>query len=385
MAQEASVGIGAAGIALFFSYLSQTRPAGGYDRLAEAFLTRATTAVSDVSMKPDLYGGFSGIAWVVSHLDRRWSNPQEDDPLEAIDPVLLDYLDRSPWLDSYDLISGLVGYGVYAVERLPRPSAVTCLQRVIAHLAESAEHTAEGITWFTRPELLPPQQRELAPQGYYNLGLAHGVPGVIALLAAACAAGVATAQAKELLTGAVTWLLAQQLPRGFPSRFPMLTFAGSQPGPSRLAWCYGDAGIMGALLYAARCANEPDWEQFALEMSIQATERDPETTGVVDAPLCHGAMGLAHVFNRLYQATGATRLAEAARLWCQRALSLRRPGKGIAGFVSYENDQWVGRPGFLTGVSGIALALLGLTTPIEPQWDRLLLVAIPPQAARGKR
>jgi hypothetical protein len=35
--------------------------------------------------------------------------------------------------------------------------------------------------------------------------------------------------------------------------------------------------------------------------------------------------------------------------------------------------------GLLTGTAGIALALLAATTAVEPAWDRMLLVAIPPR------
>jgi hypothetical protein len=37
------------------------------------------------------------------------------------------------------------------------------------------------------------------------------------------------------------------------------------------------------------------------------------------------------------------------------------------------------RPGFLTGANGIALALLGAIAPVEPAWDRLLAIAVPPR------
>src|SRR6185295_13537864 len=109
-------------------------------------------------------------------------------------------------------IGGLVGFGVYALERLPRPSAVACLEQVVASLAETAERRDSGTTWWTDPGWLPPWQSKPAPNGYYNLGLAHGVPGVIALLGAACAAGVAADIARPLLDGAVAWLMAQRLP-----------------------------------------------------------------------------------------------------------------------------------------------------------------------------
>lgn len=40
---------------------------------------------------------------------------------------------------------------------------------------------------------------------------------------------------------------------------------------------------------------------------------------------------------------------------------------------------WRVDPGFLTGAAGIGLALLAAVAPVKPEWDRLLLVSIPPR------
>jgi hypothetical protein len=85
----------------------------------------------------------------------------------------------------------------------------------------------------------------------------------------------------------------------------------------------------------------------------------------------------------MYQATGDSGLAEAARFWFERALAMRQPGRGIGGYEAWapaeDRDMtWVAEAGLLTGAAGIGLALLAATTPIEPAWDRMLLVAIPP-------
>jgi hypothetical protein len=105
---------------------------------------------------------------------------------------------------------------------------------------------------------------------------------------------------------------------------------------------------------------------------------------VVDAGLCHGAAGLGHLFNRLFQATGDSCLAEAARFWLARTLQMRRPGRGVGGYEAWQLDDdgkvtWIADPGLLAGAAGIALALLAATTPVEPAWDRVLLVSVPPQ------
>jgi hypothetical protein len=75
------------------------------------------------------------------------------------------------------------------------------------------------------------------------------------------------------------------------------------------------------------------------------------------------------------QAAADSQLADAARFWFAHALEMRTPGRGIAGFTAREADTWVADPGILTGAAGIGLALLAAITPIEPEWDRILLLS----------
>jgi hypothetical protein len=343
-------------------------------------------AVADVPRPASLYSGLTGVAWAAAHLRDRLRDLDTEAVNEEIDETLLEHLSQSPWPATYDLIDGLVGFGVYALERMSpgadaaRLTAAACLERVIDRLAETAERRSDGITWVSRAEWVPPERREQYPPCHYNLGLAHGVPGVIALLGQACAAGVAVARARPLLDGAVRWLLSQQGPAGFSS----LTEPEPSATPARLAWCYGDPGVAAALLLAARCVDEPSWEEAARAIARRAAERQPEQAGVVDTGLCHGAAGLGHLFNRLFQATGEAWLGEAAQFWFRRTLEMRQSERGVAGFAAWRlapdgTPGWAADPGLLTGAAGIALALLAATTPIEPAWDRVLLVSIAPR------
>jgi hypothetical protein len=380
-ADDPSLAGGAAGLAVLHGYLAQA--GDGTDSAAAAvhWLRCATAAVTDHPTEASLYSGLTGVGWALAQLQGRLPGLDSEADAAEIDEAVLEHLDRSPWADDYDLISGLVGFGVYALERLPRPAARACLEQVIDRLAKTAEHRPEGITWWTNPAWLPAETREKVPQGYYNLGLAHGVPGVIALLGQGCAAGVAAATARPLLEGAVRWLLAQQGPGGFAA------WVGPEEyKPARLAWCYGDPGVAAALLWAARCVGEPGWEREARAIARRAARRPPEEAGVVDAGLCHGAAGLGHLFNRLFQATDEPELAEAARFWFERTLALRRPGHRVGGYRAWQpaddsGRTWRADPGLLTGAAGIALALLAATTALEPAWDRMLLVSIPAQGA----
>jgi hypothetical protein len=299
------------------------------------------------------------------------------------DDALLAQLQAPPRSEDYDLGGGLTGFGLYALEH-PLPEVRAALVRgVLRRLDAQARHTSHGVTWFTAPDRLYGHELEDFPHGFHNLGLAHGVPGVIALLGAACGAGVAADIARPLLDGAVAWLMEQRLPAGSPSHFGYWAGPDIKTEPARLAWCYGDLGLAAALLGAARCTGDMGWERAALEIARRAAARPPQESRVVDAGLCHGSAGAGHIFNRLYQASGEEAFAAAARFWFAHTLRLRQPQGGLAGFLSLEpvgdgRTDWRAEPGLLTGAAGVGLALLAATTATEPAWDRSLLVAIPP-------
>lgn len=381
-AREASLANGTAGLAVFFCHLAEARDDDRYADIAVDYLEHSLQALADYPMAPSLFEGFSGVGWAVAHLESRLL--EEDDGVhQTIDESLLELLRHPARLRDYDLVMGFTGFAVYALQSLSRPAARECLELVVTRLAERADEREAGVAWYTAPELLIPQQRELAPRGYYNLGVAHGVPAVAAVLGMSAAAGVAGERARPLLDDAVAWLLSQELDGDAGSRFPNWVGEDVEPERSRLAWCYGDLGLAATLLLAARSVGRRDWEREAVRVARLAAERPITDSGLRDVGLCHGAAGIGHLFNRLHQATGEEVLARASRSWFQQAFAMRRPGEGVAGFRAWtRNDDgelvWSAEKGVLTGAAGVALALLAAVSPMEPDWDQMLLVSVPP-------
>ena len=321
-----------------------------------------------------LHGGLAGTGWVISHIS---DAGVADELLVEIDRLLGRALDVERWEGDYDLIGGLVGFGVYFLERGDAPSAKAGLARVIEHLTVLRESTPQGATWHTRPELLPEWQREQSPDGYFNCGLAHGVPGVVALLGRAANSGRDIETCRE----AMRWLTAQQITGDPAGRFPSATHRGvSGDRAARTAWCYGDPGVaLAGWGAAARLGGDAEpWRQLARE----TTGRAIELTGIRDAGLCHGAAGLAHIFNRFYQASRESVFRDAARTWFELALAMRKPD-GVGGFIAWSSDgvrpepTWTPAVDLVEGAMGVALALLAAVEPTEPCWDRLFQCDLP--------
>jgi hypothetical protein len=206
---DPSLAGGWAELALLYAYRGRAGSGDDDNEIASQCLARAFEGAATKSLPPWFYDGFTGVAWAAEHLHEQLFDAEDEDPNEAVDEALLEYVSQSPWQGDYDLVSGLVGIGIYALERLPRVTAVEFLEQIVERLDETAERSADGVTWLTRPELLSAERSKECPEGIYDMGVAHGVSGVIALLGGVCAAGVALSKARPLLDGAVAWLLRQ--------------------------------------------------------------------------------------------------------------------------------------------------------------------------------
>jgi lantibiotic biosynthesis protein len=372
--RDGSLACGSAGLAVCSGQLALTRCD---QRAADTALTRLEEAVDMLATEPltsSLYSGFTGIAWAVDTLDRLLGSDGEDrngDIDEALTRLLRRYPEHSP----YDLVYGLTGIGAYALARWPRPAAAQCILGVVEQLARRARHDRDGVYWWTPPMWRGPHRERYQPGGV-DLGVAHGLAGVIPFLARVHRLGLARQIVRPLLDGAVGWLLAHLVDTVSGPTVPYFVADDIEPGPARSAWCYGDPGVAVALLLAARDVGEPAWAAEATVLAMGAANRPPDQTRVVDAGLCHGSAGLAHLFNRMHQMTAEPTLADAARFWIDRTLELcsaAAPGPDAA-LSDAAEPAWKG-PGLLEGAAGIVLALEAACTTTEPGWDQMLLIS----------
>jgi hypothetical protein len=348
------------------------------DDAAGQALAKAVTGVVD-RQEPGLYGGAARIAFAIGHLS---AGEDADLAGEMIERSLYKYLEQPS--DNYDLISGLVGIAVPVLQRIadgsPSVTSEPLARRILEQIERNARPVPGGLAWHTPPTLLPEWQRELAPEGYYNFGLAHGIPGVIAILARYIVAGIDPGRARTLLDGAMGYLQSVAQP-AFGNRFPGWIPSPRSDGTARVAWCYGDLGVAVGVHAAATATGRDDWRGFALDLAHGMAARPQDAAQVIDAGLCHGAAGVAHLFNRLSQATGDAELAHAAQVWFERTLAMRN-AESIAGFprgLPVERKiTWEPSADLLTGAPGVALALHAAISSIEPAWDQLLLSDLSP-------
>jgi lantibiotic modifying enzyme len=368
---EFSLSSGVAGNALLFAYCHDQWPSEGFADFSRENLHAAIEGLESLSGRVDLWDGFTGIAWVVDHLSRHFPHivgSSESDPNEEIDEALVAILENDSSELHYDLVSGIVGIGVYGLDRGDGATPREIVRLVIETLRRTAERDAHGTYWRTPGHLAVSEDPALFGGGFIDTGMAHGVSGVIALLARAARRQVEERTALELMRSTVDWLRAQRLEKISINCLP----AKITPSFTRLgnaAWCYGDPGITAGLTSASQSANDASIEKFASEIGLRVAPFSRSRAGLNSSGLCHGSSGLALLYARLAQCTGAEGYVTAARTWFSELLAEPNLVEDAA--------LWRDEHQFLSGPRGVVLSLLAGATSVEPAWDSVLMLPHP--------
>jgi hypothetical protein len=372
-----ALGAGYPGVALFFLYhfLSFGTPGDAADIIEHA-MSKAAEAAS-AHPRIDLFQGLVGHAWISEHIALLTNTTSDVD--EQFDRDLISCVERFGSGMPNDLIAGLVGLGVYGLERLKMHSATASplIASIVALLEQKARIDRDTVTWVADPGVLPRDlDAQLGPA--MIIGLAHGIPGIVSFLVDAYRAGFCRNTIEYLVDGALRWIMRQESATGEFFRFPHVVTKErrlaehSSREVSRIAWCYGDLSVAVAVIKAGKALGRPDWCEFGVRIARAAAGRPFAETGIVDTGICHGAAGVAHIWSVLFAWTGESEFSSAALFWYTDTLRRLRE-RTTTGIQSYQRPSWYNDAGFLTGASGAALVLTAAVSDVPPRWSRLLL------------
>ncbi|MDQ1031273.1 hypothetical protein QF035_008855 [Streptomyces umbrinus] len=381
---------GNAGIAVVCSYVDQYLPNKGWDAVGHEFLVASTRAAQrSPQLSSGLFAGLSGLAFAVHSLSRDGERYRR--LLSALDQDLVPrtasiaaQLRRDATgmpVSAFDVVSGASGIAAYLLARDPYrllPDLLTALVQLAA--------PTDGIPrWATPPEfLLNDPIRDSFPSGCLNCGLAHGIPGPLAVLSLALRAGHEVPGQAEAISSLAGWLVAHQVHDAWGAAWPAALPLAPPTGPplpvggsrrARSAWCYGGPGVARALWLAGEALEDSGWRRLAVE-AIASVLRSPVSQRHVDSStFCHGVSGLLHIVLRFAHDTGDDVLVDGARTLVDQLLRAYEHDRPF-GYADLEpGGNSVDRADLLSGASGVAMVLHAAATGAEPVWDRMFLLS----------
>ncbi|MFD5319199.1 lanthionine synthetase C family protein [Streptomyces sp. NPDC127098] len=289
-----------------------------------------------------------------------------------------------PRLAEFDAIRGLTGYGAYLLRRDSGSPIVRAVLDYCVRLTEPITHHGEILPgWWTEtgPSGRPDGR---FPGGHANMGMAHGIGGVLALLALAARKGVLVDRHHAALRTILAWTDNWREETSSGPAWPYWLTRGElcngrlvPSAPRRPTWCYGTAGLARAHQLAAIALGDTA-RQIDAENALVAALTDPgQLRATTDNGLCHGFAGLAHLATRTADDAHPATVDRLRATIPALMAAVHPPGADPTHTAAALVRDEAQGPGLLDGAAGTALALLApaIAAPPLSAWDTCLLIA----------
>ena len=323
-----------------------------------------------------MHRGRLGLAWALAHVTESDSASE----LTYYDEQLLTALSEPSHPLAWDLAGGVAGVALYAKVRDDRGEHELG-QALGAHVVRIlSQRTAggESIWSLGSTDGGPGGAAPTLGGARVNCGMAHGIPGIAAALGNLAEMDVPGAGA--LLRHVMQWMDVCWLPDGATNQLPDYVTKEGAGKPARTGWCYGDLGAIVGLLNASRRAGLPEQELWT--RAYTCANRPLRLADYHDAGLCHGMMGVSHLFYRLFLASRDKVFADAAATSMARAFDYEDAEDGMGGFgaaaIGDDGREFrVGNARLLAGSVGVVLSMQAMIRGDVPLWDQCLGIDIP--------
>lgn len=312
--------------------------------LAEA--ARNTPPVSSV------FDGFAGLYAVLRYLS---DGPEFVNARATVGGSLLRAIaepsrwDGPPRMDrSLDVINGIAGVALVVAGDDACPELPDVIAARLRSFSDALDRE-------------DPADRVVRP---LDLGLSHGIAGLIA--ATAASARVDSSRHRSLRA-----LCEELIESGLHTREgPAWASSQEKTEPARVAWCYGTPGISVALFEAADVLGDESIAELASRSVARLSLIERSAWRVEDYGICHGLAGIALCLGACMTYAGAELQPLVDDV--VRALIRGFDERSRFGYRSFVRpaQEFADDPGLLMGAAGVALSLLTLAGVADPSWAR---------------
>ncbi|MFC2101111.1 lanthionine synthetase C family protein [Bacteroidota bacterium] len=363
---------GKSGVVLFYYYLFLYTNDEKYLDKCLHYLEITLESLNNGGINASFCSGLSGLMYLLDILNKsKLVDISGSEEIKIIEDYVRNEFMRMLAQKDFDFLHGSCGIAWVYLQNYELN--IDLISHYVKSLKKSAEEIdSDRIAWVTNNSENNKTKKRI------NLGLAHGISGIIITLSRIVMLETDSKTAAELLRKSVDFLLSERLNNNFISVFPAYSGIYDKPQNSRLAWCYGDPGNMITLWHAGKALNDEKLTAYSIETGINSLKRDnADKAYIKDTGLCHGAVGLTSIYYRFYLHTRDPRFYDASKTWLDYTLINGNYADGFAGFKKYYNNSLCKMDSaLLNGISGVGLTLLTfLNTEIKPDWDTCFMLS----------
>lgn len=316
--------------------------------------------------------GLAGFGWLICYLQQKGLINIDEEYFEEMDKTL-NYNIETLHMNHYiDQMHGLISIGRYFLKR-KQPIGIEYILNV---LAETAEYDNNEIKWMTTSMPTKPPK--------YDFGLAHGMAGILYFLGKCHSQGIKVDLCQKLGDGIMAFYQHNEQDYDltgtfFPFSIEQTEYARNTYNHScRLAWCYGDIGVLYSIyLYALSTDNKSLQISILPKLILITQNKDCKNAWVHDGQFCHGAAGLVHMYNHLYILTHIPAFKRASQYWLKVLLTMGHDATTKTGYTFLLNNKeriWGNSDNLLEGLSGVALVLLSVLDYANIDWDESMML-----------
>ena len=403
--KDLSLGTGYPGILLLCTLLEKLGLCS--EGIAHRYVLEIKTVLENHGINSySLYSGLTGLCYAIEMASFEKTRYQSF--LQTLQSLLLNKVEEayliplsnnikqkipsSPSL--YDPISGVCGIGRYALENLSIPSFHKLSEKITNILIQFSlpilvkSHLVPGWYLPASDHLNEVKFKKNHPNGNFNLGLAHGVTGILAFLSTAYLKGIRMEGHREAIERLATWIRSKSFSYQGGTCWPYaisweeeVEGKPIEPKLIKAGWCYGVPGIARTLFLAGKALKDIELKEFATRSMVELLSKPAKEWRLPGPGLCHGIAGLLAITQAMSDENEGKELQPKVLELKEMLINQYDPetpwGFADLDFVSTPDHGYhltkMNKVGLLEGATGVLLTLL---SPYEKtfNWQLPLMI-----------
>lgn len=325
-----------------------------WDKISYYYIKELNSKLSSRKVNISVFAGLSGIGYsILSNSENKTKYTKFLSQLNAkiMYGVKKQIISSSPNMSNMECMGGLCGVGRYLLNYKNEEVVLQSIKEILTYTVEFMKLSEiNGIKILGGIcKIEDDGGKEVIG---YNLGMAHGISGILSFLSISLINGVEVRNQKTTIQNIMQFLYRYKFSNEKSSFFPSDVTLEEYINKSKpelyisRTWCNGITGISRSIYLASKAIDDSMIKRDAINMilsTVKEAKMDIENLGLISPTFCHGYSGYLSILNNFYIDEPELEDSEIVSIITKKIFAFYEK-ENIYGFSSYE---------ILEGVEGV--------------------------------